>query len=133
MDNKENQNYGIFVHEKDGQKWVRVKVYGHDFLLALHDIEINGNTNFNWEEACDAAKSLGYTLPSKKQWELVEVYRDEIEKVIVENGGARFSGVYWSVARFYSYHAWFYSSGCGRLIYYDLSNGLTARPLAYPN
>ena len=133
MDNKENPNYGIYIHEKDGQKWVRVKVCGYDFLLALHDIEINGETEFNWQEACDAAKSLGYTLPSKKQWELVEVYRDEIEKVIVENGGDPLSVAYWTVARYNSDNAWFYHAYYGRLYDISLYNGLAARPLAYPD
>lgn len=39
---------------------------------------------------------------------------------------------YWSVARYYSYSAWFYTLDYGRLYTYTLYFGLAARALAYP-
>ena len=130
---EENTQFGITIHEQDGQKWVRVNVYKHDFLIAIHDIEKDGKTEFEWKEACDIAKEQGYTLPNREQFAIISAYKDEIYAKMEEAGGERMDGWYWSVARYDGNHSWLYYGGNGRLSGYGLYNSYSGRALAYPN
>lgn len=132
MNNKENQNQGISLYEKDGRKWVRVNVYKHDFLLGMFDLCMNNKKNLDWVSAVEAAKKIGCTLPNREEWELIDVYKDEINRIITENNGDILNDVYWSVARYYSNLAWLYLADYGRLDTDILYDGFTARPLTYP-
>ena len=130
---KQEGEYGISVYEKDGKKWVRVKTYGHDFLIGIHDLEKDGKTEFKWQEACDVAKEQGYTLPNREQFAIISAYKDEIYKKMVEAGGEEMTGWYWSVARYYSYASWLYNGDHGILSIGNMYSGLSSRALAYPN
>jgi hypothetical protein len=133
MDGKENQNQGISLYEKDGKKWVRINVFKHDFLIGFSDIEKDGNRRFDWESALDAAEELGYTLANDKQWELVNVYKNEVDAVIEENNGDVLDGVYWSSSRFDYYTALLYNGEIGRIDNFHIQYVFAARPISYPD
>jgi hypothetical protein len=128
---EEKLNDGITLVEKDGLKWVRVKIYDEDFMLAVNDFEKDGKTEFEWQEAMYAVDEVGLTMPNFKQWSLVMAYKDEINRQMQEAGGEPLTGNYWSVARYNSYNAWFYNGYFGILNYNHLYYGFTVRPLAY--
>lgn len=122
---------GITTVEQDGRKWVRIKIYDEDFMLAVNDFEKDGKTEFEWQEAMDAVDEVGLTMPNFKQWSLVMAYKDEINRQMKEAGGEPLTGDYWSVARFYTNHAWLYSGYYGNLNGGYLCNSYSVRPLAY--
>lgn len=122
---------GITTVEQDGRKWVRIKIYDEDFMLAVNDFEKDGKTEFEWQEAMDAVDEVGLTMPNFKQWSLVMAYKDEINRQMKEAGGEPLTGNYWSVARYGSNYAWFYYGNDGILINDSLYYGFTVRPLAY--
>lgn len=122
---------GITTVEQDGRKWVRVKIYDEDFMLAVNDFEKDGKTEFEWQEAMDAMDEVGLTMPNFKQWSLVMAYKDEINRQMKEAGGESLTGDYWSVARYGSYIAWFYYGYYGTLYNYYLYGAYSVRPLAY--
>ena len=122
---------GITTVEQDGRKWVRVKIYDEDFMLAVNDFEKDGKTEFEWKEAMDAVDEVGLTMPDFKQWSLVMAYKDEINRQMKEAGGEPLTGDYWSVARYGSYYAWFYHGNLGTLHNYYLYCAYSVRPLAF--
>ena len=124
---------GITTVEQDGRKWVRVKIYDEDFMLAVNDFEKDGKTEFEWQEAMDAVDEVGLTMPDFKQWSLVMAYKDEINRQMKEAGGEPLTGDYWSVARYNSDIAWFYYGIGGGLDYNYLFYAYSVRPLAYLN
>lgn len=98
-----------------GEKWVRVKAWDEDFLLSLHNMRDGEKEDFTWEEAMKLAESKGQELPSKKQWMIIDVLRDDIDKIIKENGGDELKRWYWSksVAQYVSDCSWLYYGGSG--------------------
>lgn len=122
---------GITTVEQDGRKWVRVKIYDEDFMLAVNDFEKDGKTEFEWQEAMDAVDEVGLTMPDFKQWSLVMAYKDEINRQMKEAGGEPLTGDYWSVARYDSHYAWFYNGNDGTLNYNYLFYAYSVRPLAF--
>lgn len=122
---------GITTVEQDGRKWVRVKIYDEDFMLAVNDFEKDGKTEFEWQEAMDAVDEVGLTMPDFKQWSLVMAYKDEINRQMKEAGGEPLTGDYWSVARYRSYGAWLYNGNYGNLCYNHVYGAYSVRPLAF--
>ena len=122
---------GITTVEQDGRKWVRVKIYDEDFMLAVNDFEKDGKTEFEWQEAMDAVDEVGLTMPDFKQWSLVMAYKDEINRQMKEAGGEPLTGDYWSVARYGSNSAWLYGGYGGTLGSYTLYGACSVRPLAF--
>lgn len=122
---------GITTVEQDGRKWVRVKIYDEDFMLAVNDFEKDGKTEFEWQEAMDAVDEVGLTMPDFKQWSLVMAYKDEINRQMKEAGGEPLTGDYWSVARYRSDYAWLYNGYDGILYYNSLYYAYSVRPLAF--
>lgn len=121
----------ISIYEQDGEKWVRVKVYQHDFLIAIHDTEKDGKTKFEWKEACEIAAERGYILPNREQFAILSAYKDEIYDKMTEAGGEEMKGCYWSVAQYNSNHAWVFYGNYGGLNHYYKCNTLGVRALAY--
>ena len=131
---EEKLNDGITLVEKDGLKWVRVKIYDEDFLLCTKNlIGEDGKKEFKWQEAVDETAKHGWTMPNKKQWYFVDAYREQIDKLINEAGGDDLNDWFLSVARYDSDLAWLYYGYYGMLDINSLYYGFTVRPLAYPS
>lgn len=122
---------GITIVEQDVRKWVRVKIFDEDFMLAVNDFEKDGKTEFEWQEAMDAVSEVGFTMPNFKQWSLVMAYKDEINRQMKEAGGEPLTDYYWSVAQYNSGFARFYYGSSGGLDYSYLYYAYSVRPLAY--
>ena len=131
---EDNEPDGITLVEQDGQKWVRIKIFDEDFMLCTKNlVGEDGKNEFKWQEAVDETERHGWTMPNKKQWDLVDAYRDQIDKLIEEAGGDSLNDLFWSVARYSSYYAWLYNGYYGTLDDSDLSTACSVRPLAYLN
>lgn len=123
---------GITLVDQDGLKWVRIKIFDEDFMLCTKNlVGEDGKKEFEWQEAVDETEKRGWTMPNKKQWDLVDAYRDQIDKLIEEAGGDSLDGWFWSVARSYTNYAWFYYGYYGTLDDSGLYNTCSVRPLAY--
>ena len=129
---EDNEPDGITLVEQDGLKWVRIKIFDEDFMLCTKNlVGEDGKKEFQWQEAVDETEKRGWTMPNKKQWDLVDAYRDQIDKLIEEAGGDSLNDLFWSVARYRSDSAWLSLGNLGKLDGHYLSNGFTVRPLAY--
>lgn len=130
-------NYGVSLYiDKKGNKWVRINVYKHDFLLAIDDFVDESKTQFTYQEALDATKKYGWTTPSKEEWDLVDAYRDEVDVIMKESGGKVLGDHwYWSrtVVQSLSNRAWLYYGDYGMLTYNYKSNTYSVRALDYPD
>ena len=125
-----NGKYGVFYYKDGhGEEWVRVVTYKHDFLLSLVDMP----GEYTWEGCKKYAEDSGYTLPTKEEWGIVDAYRDEINKVIEDNGGDKLECCYWSVSQYISDNAWFYFASYGRLDDDRKYGTYHGRSLAYPS
>lgn len=106
----------VSIHyDKDGKAdGVLIQTLDESFVLALHDAE--GGKQMNWR---DAMKK--YKMPTIQQWLLVMVYKDEVNKCLVEAGGdeLKTDDGYWSSSEYSSCYAWYvYFGGT-----YSLSTG----------
>lgn len=130
---RQNECYGIslYVDEKGG-KWVRVNVYGYDFMLDIYDMKDGEKDEFTFDEAIEFAKSQGCEIPSKDQWHIVGAYKKEIARVIEEAGGDQLKGWLWSKTEYSSSFGWIFGGTYGYL--HTLSKCYTngSRRLAYP-
>ena len=124
------KDYGIYyLKDKKGKEWIRIKIYRHDFCLSLFDMP----GEYTWEECKKLAEDIGYTLPSKKEWDIIDAYRDEIDKILEDYEGDELKGCYWSVSQSGSSGAWFYYAYGGRLISVSKYRTSHGRSLAYPS
>ena len=129
---EDNEPDGITLVEQDGLTWVRIKIFDEDFMLCTKNlVGEDGKNEFQWQEAVDETEKRGWTMPNKKQWDLVDAYRDQIDKLIEEAGGDSLDGWFWSVARYGSYSAWLYGGNNGTLNSNYLYSASSVRPLAY--
>ena len=64
---------------------VRVCVGGEDFVIAPKDYR--GGKSMPWKDAMESLKSDGLSTWSYRQICFTMAYRDEIDKVLVDNGG----------------------------------------------
>lgn len=92
----------IHYDENGNADGILIQTLDQSFILDLHDAE--GGKQMNWR---DAMKK--YKMPTIQQWLLVMVYKDEVNKCLVEAGGdeLKTDDGYWSSSECYSYIAWF--------------------------
>lgn len=97
----------IHYDEKGNADGILIQTLDQSFILDLHDAE--GGKQMNWR---DAMKK--YKMPTIQQWLLVMVYKDEVNKCLVEAGGdeLKTDDGYWSSSEYSSAYAWlvFFSS-----------------------
>ena len=123
---------GITIVEQDCLKWVRIKIFDEDFMLCTKNlVGEDGKKEFQWQEAVDETEKRGWTMPNKKQWDLIDAYREQIDKLIEEADGDSLNDLFWSVARYGSNRAWLYGGYYGSLDYGNLYGAYSVRPLAY--
>ena len=128
----QNPTVSLYTDEQ-GTKWVRIRAWGEDFSLSLFNMKDGNKDSFTWEEAMQYAESHGQELPSKKQWMLVDLFREDIDKIIEDNGGDPLERWYWSksVSQYYSNLAWFYYGYAGTLNNCSKYNSYGGRSLVY--
>lgn len=111
---------------------MRIKIFDEDFMLCTKNlVGKDGKKKFKWQEAVDETEMQGWTMPNKKQWDLIDAYREQIDKLIEEADGDSLNGWFWSVARYNSNTAWLYDGDSGTLDDYYLYSAYSVRPLAY--
>ena len=93
---------------------VRVTLGDEDFVIAPKDFQ-NGK-EMTWQEAMDALKANDLDTWNYRQICLTMAYRDEIDKVLVDNGGDGLDNWYWTCAEC--------RSAGYSFIYYSKSGGL---------
>ncbi|MBR0177770.1 MAG: DUF1566 domain-containing protein [Bacteroidales bacterium] len=91
----------IHYDENGNADGILIQTLDQSFILDLHDAE--GGKQMNWR---DAMKK--YKMPTIQQWLLVMVYKDEINKCLVEAGGdeLKTDDGYWSSSEYDSDIAW---------------------------
>ena len=91
----------IHYDENGNADGILIQTLDQSFILDLHDAE--GGKQMNW---MDAMKK--YKMPTIQQWLLVMVYKDEVNKCLVEAGGdeLKTDDGYWSSSEFNSGYAW---------------------------
>ena len=126
---------GISVYtDGNGEKWVRVKIYDEDFLIAAHNLD-NGK-EYKWQEAMNRLEEVGKKTFNKKQMYLIAAYIDQINKKLEEIGGDKLEGYYWSSTECNSLSAWRVYFADGRIDsygYYYKSYEMYVRPVAALN
>lgn len=98
----------------NGQNWVRVCALGEDFLIDIHDLEINGKKlNLDKPTIQQALKEQGYAELTKKQGLLVCALLDEINAKMKEAGGGPFEHDWYAAADYDSGYTWhFHGRDC---------------------
>ena len=127
-----NEGISLFV-DKQGTKWIRVKILDEDFVLSTKDEEKEGRKIFNWEEAMEIAKKKKMKLPSKKQWLLIAAYKEEVEKINETAEGDSLDKDYWSGSPYNGYYIWLYYGTSGCLYNLGKCYGCRVRRLANTN
>ena len=92
---------------------VRDTLGDEDFVIAPKDYQ-NGN-EMPWQEAMEALKVDGLDTWNYRQICLTMAYREEINKVLEENGGYSLDNVYWTSAESLDNYSYVFNSYDGRL------------------
>ena len=89
MKNEEKPNKPVSIHydEQGNPDGIRVCALDEDFILALRD-EPCGSVNYS--------KAKKYSLPTRKMVNLYSYYIHEIQAAMVEAGGEKLCGWYWT-------------------------------------
>ena len=102
---------------------VRVTLGDEDFVIAPKDFR-NGKS-IPWQVAMDALKAEGLDTWNYRQICLTMAYRDEIDKVLADNGGDSLDNCFWTWAEFLAGYSFGYNgSYC---ILYNVSKRETCR------
>ena len=92
---------------------VRVTLGDEDFVIAPKDFR-DGKA-IPWQVALDALKAEGHDTWNYRQICLTMAYRDEIDKVLADNGGDSLDNWYWTCAEYSAYISFIYLSRDGIL------------------
>ena len=106
---------------------VRVCIGDEDFVIAPNDY--NYGERMTWGEAMDALKYNNLDTWNYRQICLTIAYRNEIDKVLEDNGGDDLDNWYWTREEHAPFHAFFYRSYPGFLESCHKSFILAVRPI----
>lgn len=107
---------------------VRVTLGDEDFVIAPKDYQ-NGN-EMPWQEAMDALKANNLDTWDYRQTCLTMAYRDEIDKVLEDNGGDNLCKDYWTGARCGNHRSFYYDGFYGFLYWTSKSDNVCSmRPI----
>lgn len=106
---------------------VRVTLGDEDFVVAPKDYQ-NGN-EMPWQEAMAALKADNLDTWNYRQICLTMAYRDEIDKVLEDNGGDSLDNWYWTCAEYSAYYSFVYYGSYGRLDDNRNKNTYNVRPI----
>lgn len=102
----------LSVVTKGSQRFIRITALGEDFCLGLKLAE--DGKEMKWKEAIDYCKERQRDLLTKRQYLIVAIFHDEINKMLESLGGDKL-GYEWSVSEYYNFYAWFYYGRNGTL------------------
>ena len=106
---------------------VRVCLGDEDFVIAAKDYR--GGKSMPWKDAMEALKSDGLSTWSYRQICFTMAYRDEIDKVLVDNGGDSLDKVYLTSAEYTTYYTYNYNGSDNTLILFPKSYRWSIRPI----
>lgn len=115
----------LSVVSKGSQRFIRITALGEDFCLGLKLAE--DGKEMKWQEAIDYCKERQRDLLTKRQYLIVAIFHDEINKMLDDLGGDKL-GYEWSVSEYNDYCAWFYNGNYGALSDYYKYSSLQVRP-----
>lgn len=103
----------LSVVTKGSQRFIRITALGEDFCLGLKLAE--DGKEMKWKEAIDYCKERQRDLLTKRQYLIVAIFHDEINKILEDLGGDKL--VYeWSVSECNYNGAWYYYGHGGTLL-----------------
>ena len=111
-DNNGETHQYLSVVAKGGSQYIRIHALDEDFLLGIKLAE-NGK-EMKWQEAIDYCKEHQRDLLTKRQYLIVAIFHDEINKMLESLGGDKL-GYEWSVSEYTNYYAWYYDGSHGSL------------------
>lgn len=85
---------------------VRVCIGDEDFVIEAKDYR--GGKSMPWQEAMDALKAEGLATWNYRQICLTMAYREEIDKVLISNGGDNLDKKYLTSAEYTTYYIYIY-------------------------
>lgn len=108
----------LSIINRNGQNWVRVCALGEDFLIGIHDLEIDGKTSgFDKPTIQKALKEQGYAELTKKQAHIVCALMGEINTKMEEAGGEPFACDWYAAAEYGGGSSWSFNGTRGALTY----------------
>ena len=96
---------------------VRVTLGDEDFVIAPKDFQ-NGK-EMTWQEAMDALKADNLSTWDYRQICFTLAYKEEIDKVLEDNGADNLQNGYWTGDEFSLYSVFIYYGFSRRLDYHD--------------
>ena len=106
---------------------VRVCIGDEDFVIAPNDY--NYGERMTWHEAMDTLKYNNLDTWNYRQICLTMAYRDEIDKVLEDNGGDSLDNLYWTCAELSAYYSFLYIGYDGILGNDDKRYTYSVRPI----
>lgn len=133
MENTEKTKPVSLVIDKKGKKWIRIQTLDMDMLIDTKDYREGYKTRFTWYELKEREEKGIVRMPSRKQWKLINLYREEINELAKKENGDPIEGAYWAneeVAQYKKYGSWVYG-GAGGLYCDRKYSGYQGRTLVY--
>lgn len=115
----------LSVVNKGSQRFIRITALGEDFCLGLKLAE--DGKEMKWQDAIDYCKERQRDLLTKRQYLIVAIFHDEINKMLESLGGDKL-GYEWSVSEYDYYGAWCYYGYNGTLRYNSKYFSFQVRP-----
>ena len=106
---------------------VRVCLGDEDFVIAAKDYR--GGKSMPWQEAMDALKADNLSTWNYRQICLTMAYRDEIDKVLEDNGGDVLDNWYWTRVEYSDNESFIYIGYHGILDDNIKTNTFSVRPI----
>ena len=97
------QSVGMSIHFKDNGEadGVLIDIMDEKFIVELNDS--NNGRPMTWNDA----HGQGINMPTKKQLQLMYVFKDKLNKLLLQAGGNTMqSTLYWSSTESYLYSCW---------------------------
>lgn len=105
----------------------RVTIGDEDFVIAAKDYQ--DGKEMPWQDAMDALKAEGLATWNYRQICLTMAYRNELDKVLVYNGGDSLNNWYWTCVEHSSGYSFVYHGGYGGLNDYNKNVTYSVRPV----
>lgn len=106
---------------------VRVCIGDEDFIIAPNDYR--EGEQMTWPDAMDALEADNLSTWDYRQICLTMAYREEIDKVLEDNGGDSLDNLYWTCAEFSAYYSFLYIGYDGILGNDDKRYTYSVRPI----
>lgn len=117
--------------DKTGGKWVRVKIFDEDFLIAPTDYSESRTlkNRFALEEAKKEMAYIGLSMWTKKQVLLAIAYSNKINQKLNEIGGSVLESEYWTDTESDEFYAWCVSFKANGMACLSMATDMAVRPI----